>query len=185
MINRVLSVSAHVFRGREVLFLDANVWLYLFGPQYAKGSSVEVKSYSAAFKNILTAGCTIFIDALVLSEFVNSSARYYYNVLPRSGRPRTFKTYRGGQVFLMQAKQIAIACSSILRHCRRIDSGFGNLDVNELLVRYQAGKLDFNDSVILQLCMKKNLTLVTHDADFKNQAVTVLTANPKLLSQVK
>ena len=55
------------------------------------------------------------------------------------------------------------------------------LEMNELLDDYAAGGFDFNDQVITELCKRKGLTLITHDGDFKDSGVPILTANKKLL----
>lgn len=41
---------------------------------------------------------------------------------------------------------------------------------------------DFNDQVLAELCKSRNLTLVTHDGDFKDLGLNLLTANQSLLS---
>jgi len=50
-----------------------------------------------------------------------------------------------------------------------------------LLVQYEEGDSDFNDQVLVEICKSKDLTLITHDADFKAVDINILTANKKLL----
>lgn len=52
--------------------------------------------------------------------------------------------------------------------------------MNELLKDYAAGDSDFNDQVIVELCKREDLTLVTHDGDFKGSGIPILTANKNL-----
>jgi hypothetical protein len=42
--------------------------------------------------------------------------------------------------------------------------------------------MDFNDYVLAELCNKKGLALVTHDADLKGLTLNILTENTRLLS---
>ena len=52
----------------------------------------------------------------------------------------------------------------------------------ELLNEFAAGECDFNDQVIIKLCKKEELTLITHDADFRDAGIPILTANHRLLN---
>ena len=65
--------------------------------------------------------------------------------------------------------------------CTLLDSGFSDLQIDGMFADYAKGKFDFNDQIIAELCSKKKLTLVTHDGDFKNYHVPLLTANRRLL----
>ena len=49
---------------------------------------------------------------------------------------------------------------------------------------YARGGCDFNDQLITALCKSEELTLITHDRDFKGkrQEISILTANKELLS---
>jgi predicted nucleic acid-binding protein len=40
---------------------------------------------------------------------------------------------------------------------------------------------DFNDLMLIELCKKNMFALVTHDIDFKDSDIHVLTANNELL----
>ena len=51
-----------------------------------------------------------------------------------------------------------------------------------LLSDFEANSRDFNDAILAQLCRAKDLKLVTHDGDFKDCGITILTANSNLLS---
>jgi predicted nucleic acid-binding protein len=181
MPGRIRRLSSYRFRETDRLLFDANVWLFLYSPQYGPNDS-RVRIYSAALKSVLAAHSPIFIDALVLSEFINTWARFTYNTLPALAKPKDFKTYRNGSAFRPAAKAISDACRRILRHATRIESEFSSLDIDAVLSGYEAGKLDFNDRVLAELCNKKGLALVTHDADLKGQTLSILTENARLLT---
>jgi predicted nucleic acid-binding protein len=181
MPGRIRRLSTYRFRETDRLLFDANIWLFLYSPQYGPNDS-RVRIYSAALKSVLAAHSPIFIDALVLSEFINTWARFAYNRLPATAKPKDFKAYRNSSAFKPVAKAISDACRRILRHAARIDSEFLSLDIDAALRGYEAGKLDFNDYILAQLCNKKGLALVTHDADLKGQTLTILTENTRLLT---
>lgn len=180
MSPRTFRVNDYSYSRGDRLFFDANVWLFLFGPQYSPWDP-RVRPYSAAFKKVLAARCSLFIDVLVLSEFVNRSAKYAYNTLPASEKPQKFKIYRSSPDFRRVAKRIAGDCRRIVNHCTPMESGFAALDLHTLLSEYELAKADLNDLVLARLCTAKGLMFVTDDADFKGQGLNLLTANSKLL----
>lgn len=181
MPGKIHRLSTYRFRDTDQLLFDANVWLFLYSPQYGPNDS-RVRVYSAALKKILAARSHIHIDALVLSEFINTWARFAYNTIPTGGRPRDFKTYRNSSAFNPIGKGIADACRRILRHATRIDSEFPSLNIDAVLSGYEAGKADFNDCVLVELCVTKGFTFVTDDGDFKGLTLTILTENRNLLA---
>jgi predicted nucleic acid-binding protein len=130
---------------------------------------------------MLEARSTIFIDAMVLSEFVNVLARLAYNSLPAAQRPSDFKAFRRSSSFKMTAASIADSCTRILQVVTRIESGFTSCDPADLIGRYQAGRSDFNDLLLAHLCRTEALTFLTDDADFRGSGLAILTANAKLL----
>jgi predicted nucleic acid-binding protein len=174
------SIDRYRFTPSDKLLLDANVWLFIFSPQY-RPTDRRAKVYSTALKRMLEARCTIFIDAMILSEFVNVLARLAYNSLPAAQRPSDFKKFRSGSSFKTTAASISDSCSRILQVVTRIESGFTSCDTGDLIRRYQTGRSDFNDLLLTHLCMREALTFVTDDADFRGSGLAVLTANDKLL----
>lgn len=177
MAPKAKSVKNYNFTARDKLFLDANIWLYLHGPQQPRAANY-VKTYSDAYKRMLSAQSQIYIDVLIVSEFVNRYARLQHK-FAASGQ--NFKAFRNSLVFKMHAQDIADDVKRVLKHCSRIESGFATLNTNDLLNDFAAGGSDFNDQVIAELCKRMGLTLVTHDGDFNAPGISVLTANRSLL----
>ena len=79
------------------------------------------------------------------------------------------------------AADIVATVRRILRFTSRYDSGFDSVDIEAMLTLYASGKSDFNDLMLVELCKSHDLTLVTHDADFQDSDIPILTANRKLL----
>jgi predicted nucleic acid-binding protein len=180
MPERARAIEGHTFTRSDKLLLDANVWLFIDSPRY-RPTDRQAKIYSTALKRMLDARCTIFIDALILSEFVNVLARWEYNNLPVPQRPSDFKTFRNSSAFKATAKNIADSCWRILQIATRIESRFASCDPADLLHQYEAGRSDFNDLLLAHLCRDQALTLVTDDADFRGIGLPILTANSRLL----
>ena len=178
MTLNAVSVEKYDFQSQDELFLDANVWLYVYGPQNPK--SYWVKVYSKAFERILIAKSCIYIDILVVSEFINTYARLKWNL--NAPHIKAFKTFRKSDDFKTIAREIADNTKRVLGHCSKIESDFKTLRIDNLMNDYAAGYSDFNDQVITELCKRKGLKLITNDSDFKGQDITILTANKKLLS---
>jgi hypothetical protein len=181
MGSTVFPVDQYRYSGKESLLFDANVWLFILGPQYSS-KDPKVSGYSVGLKRILAAKVNVFIDVLILSEFINAWARFAFNTIPSHQRPRTFKTFRKSPSFQPVAQNIAAATRRMLRLCSRTDSGFDSLNPDSLLTGYEAGNKDFNDQVLEDLCSRRGFNLVTDDADFKGTNLTLFTANPKLLN---
>src|SRR3990172_730256 len=130
MPGTVGRLSIYGFRETDRLLFDANVWLFLYSPQYGPNDN-RVRTYSGAVKSALTVQSHIFVDALVLSEFINAWARFTYNKLPASTKPKDFKKYRNSPTFRPVAKGIADACRRILGCAMRIDTEFSSLNIND------------------------------------------------------
>jgi len=175
--NRTEDIRHYTFRPTDVLLVNANVWLYIYGPS-APGDW-RARTYSGALGKMLTAKSRICIDVLVLSEFINRYARLGYE-LYAAAYP-TFKNFRQSPDFKPVAQTIAVTAQRILQTCARLESGFAALDVAALMSEYEQGEADFNDLVLADLCRRNGLTLVTHDGDFKDCGLTLVTASRYLL----
>lgn len=175
-----VSMAGYNFQPTDDVFLDANIWLFIYGPRQAP-EKTEV--YSEALYRLLEARSRLFVDVLVLSEVINSCARIRWQLDPlkREG----FKRFRNSSRFAPVAREITDYVRRIVAHCSRIESGFQFVDIEGLMSEYQVGGSDFNDQVIRELCKSNGFKLLTDDGDFDTQGLTVLTANPRLLRGVR
>lgn len=178
VMSKIESAAGYRFQKRDGLLFDANIWIYLYAPANPHHRAVDV--YSKMFKRILNVRCSLFIDVLIVSEIVNRLARMKWN----RSKYRQFKDYRDSNEFEAEAIQLTSTVRQILRHCVKLESGFPLVDVESLLDAFEAGAYDFNDQIILDVCRRHGLTLVTHDGDFREADVTIVTANRKLLKRV-
>lgn len=178
--NKTYKVDRYPYSEKDKLFFDANIWLFLYGPQDLKDWRIPV--YSKALHHILSAKGKVFIDVLVFSEIINRYARIEFELNKTLGGSTNFKTFRNSSKFNKVAKDIVDACRRILKNCERTQSDFKGVDIDSLLNDFQAGQHDFNDPMLAEICKLQGLKLVTHDGDFKDRGLTVLTANKRLLS---
>jgi predicted nucleic acid-binding protein len=177
MTHRAEEITRYDFKSSDALLLDANIWLFVYGPQKPRDSRVAV--YSKALERILVARSRVYIDALIVSEFINAYARLEWRLLAPAIE---FKKFRKSKEFKPVAEAIAADVKRVLRHCTRVENGFESLAVDALLDEYAAGDSDFNDQILTTLCNKKSLTMVTDDGDFKGRGIPVVTANKQLLT---
>ena len=180
MENNISDVRHHIYTSEDKLFLDANIWLYIFGPQEPKYQKrLWINIYSEVFKSVLNANSQIYIDVLILSEFINRYARLKYQV--DSPVDVEFKDFRKTEAFRIIAQDISNDVERMLKYCTRIECGFGDLHIQSLLSDYAKGDSDFNDHVLAELCKHNGFILITNDSDFKIQGIPILTANRYML----
>lgn len=178
MANNAFSVANYNFTPEDELLLDTNIWLFVYGPQ--KPGDAKVATYSQALAKILAAKSSIYIDVLIVSEFINTYARVKWNVM---GKPHgDFKQFRKSQDFNPIAQDVAADIRRVLSHCARVENGFETLDIDSLIGEFAVGDSDFNDQVIAALCQQRGLKLVTDDGDFRGQGIPLVTANRRLLA---
>jgi predicted nucleic acid-binding protein len=171
------------FNSDEKIFLDTNVWYYIYGPKPKKPDEIIFRNiYSNALEKMLEGGCQIFIDALVISEFVNRYARDFYDrkYSGFSSKPK-FKDFRKSQEFKSNAKLIADQTKKIIKDSHPCDLDFKSMNLHSHLIDYEKCVLDFNDILFGDLCKNKAYILVTNDGDFKGHCASILTANNNLL----
>ena len=70
MRNRAENITHYVFKSTDALLLDANIWFFVYGPHRLDDKRVPV--YSGALDRILKAKSRIYVDVLILSEFINT-----------------------------------------------------------------------------------------------------------------
>ncbi|RJP58800.1 MAG: PIN domain-containing protein [Deltaproteobacteria bacterium] len=177
MTHKAEPITSYTFTSADELLLDTNVWLLVYGPQ--KPGDIKVATYSQALAKILAAQCRIYIDVLIVSEFINAYARMKWKLV--APHINQFKAFRRSPDFKPVAQDIAADVRCVLNHCSRIENGFEALNIVGLIDEYAAGDADFNDQIIAVLCKRKGLKLVTDDGDFSGQGIPVLTANKRLL----
>lgn len=177
MTPKVEAITGYTFTATDELLLDANIWLLVYGPQ--KPGDRRVAVYSQALNDMLAAKSRIYIDVLIVSEFINAYARIKWRLF--SSTFPDFKQFRKSSHFQPIAQDIAADMKQVLRHCTPIANGFEALAIDDLLNTYAAGNSDFNDQVLAALCQKAGLKLVTDDADFKGRPIPIITDNRNLL----
>ena len=177
--NKIFDVRKHSFSNSDAFLVDANIWLYLYGPG-GTPTSWTAMTYSGVFARILSAGCSLFLDVLVLSEFINRFARLEMRRLKWASDK--FKDFRQSAEYPPVAKSIEEQVNQILIACQPVDHPFSEWNINDLLKDFSGGSLDWNDQLIAENCRNNGFSLLTHDGDFTEGGISVFTANKRLLT---
>lgn len=182
MLANIHDINSYSFSKNEAFLIDANVWLYIHYPQYSQ--DWVSKTYSNAFGKMLKTKCSILLDAIVTSEFINRYSRLEHKLAydnDPQNIPLNFKSFRQSSQYANIAVTIANVTRRILSHCQRINGCFDSVNMRSLLYEYESKLLDFNDQILAEMCISNQLKLITHDGDFGNSYITILTANQRLL----
>ncbi|MCU1347944.1 MAG: hypothetical protein JWO56_974 [Acidobacteria bacterium] len=120
----------------------------------------------------------ILIDAMVVSELVNSWARFEF----RQAKAGKFKEFRNGPAFPSIAAEIAAALRSILSLAKPVGTSFANLSLGGLLSTFERGGTDFNDLLIVETCRSRACVLITDDGDMRDADIPIVTGRASLLA---
>ncbi|MCC6611671.1 MAG: type II toxin-antitoxin system VapC family toxin [Burkholderiales bacterium] len=181
MSGNIVDASRYAFSDKDRILVDANVWLYLFAPN--PPGSPAVRSYSAVFTSIQKGQGKLYLDVLVLSEFVNRYARLEHQIQKGTGAAvsHDFKTFRDSADFVPIAQAIQASVMKIGRYAQLIDHPLTAFDLPAVLTEFATGRRDINDELLAQCCNRHGLMLLTNDADLVHTGITILTTNPQLL----
>lgn len=169
-----------------ITVFDSNIWLYILAPICYNPNTFMTESYTRIFRTMLSLNCNIYTNNMIISEIVNTILRYEYNsynVDPDLEDIR-YKSFRETKPFQEIASDIAMYIRKIAQVSKLYDINQVSNDLwFELADTFQEGKHDFNDLIIIKICGKQNLILVTHDRDFKECGLKILSKNPELKKQ--
>lgn len=164
----------------DCFFFDNNVWMFLFSP-ISGVNNMQQRAYGNLLRSIQTAKAAIFINSLVVSEYINRSLKLNYSLW----RDREFKSgnrfvdykrdYRPTEDFDNAQKEAYDEMSDILSIAHRKPDDFNALKLDEVM---NAKGMDFNDAYYANFCKLNRLILVTDDRDLQNSPldITILTA---------
>jgi len=179
MKNKAYDLADYSFSSGEQILVDTNVWLYLF-PAPGNSQNNYAQQYSMAFAQLVSAKAQPILDPIILSEYLNRYTRIEWE-----GKYKalfsTYKDFRNSSDFSAVALTAEIFAKKILNFCMVHSIPANELDLSQILTDFLAGNIDFNDALLVNICKKRNLKLMTNDGDFQYGGIDVLTTNPKLL----
>lgn len=164
----------------DCFFFDNNVWMILFSP-ISGAKEKQQKIYSKLLRNIQSARATIFINSLIVSEYINRSLKLNYAFW----RDREFKSgnrlvdykkdFRPSKDFEIAQEEAYQEMSVILSLAHRKPDDFNALDLGRIM---KAKGMDFNDAYYADFCRLNRLIFVSDDKDLQTCTldITILTA---------
>jgi len=171
------------------IFLDTNIWIYLFG-SFSDSQKSIVKKYSRAFKYLTQSNNKLYTDVTVISEFINRYQRHKFGIYKvNKNKMRNFdfkRDYKKTSDFKEHLRLVSsIVENKILKWTFTANFNYENNDIRELINNFEEKAIDFNDLHIEKLCKMKNLILLTHDGDYSDSSIDIISCNPKLLAGQK
>jgi predicted nucleic acid-binding protein len=176
----VHSIDSYNFPESKSYFFDTNIWLYIYGP--IGWPDQKSDAYSRALKEIRDSKGTIYINCMIISEFINAFSRIEFKQQTEFSRYKEFRDSLGYRVI---AQDIAYNVKKILKSTLACDPELQAIKLTEVMDLFEQGKYDFNDLLFAQICRAKNMVFVTHDKDFSELGVEILTSNEKLVDKGK
>lgn len=168
MSNRI-KLSTYEPKATDKVFIDTNVWLYLFCPIGSYKEKV-VEQYNKVFYKILKSECQIYTSALIVSEFFNTYCRIDFQIRKKEN-PKQYKQYKNDFRNTEEFNELILdVCdiinNKILKHAKRLNDNFDKIDMSKILIADK--NFDFNDKYFANICEKNNIKIITNDKDFLN-----------------
>lgn len=179
MKNKIYNLESYSFSSGEQVLVDANIWIYLF-PAPSDPNQRFGKQYSSAFSALIKSKAEPILDPMILSEYLNRYCRIEWEGNYKSKYPK-FKDFRNSSDFSVVALSVKTYASEILDCCKIHSIPANEIDLVHALADFTNGDIDFNDAVLVDICKKRNLKLMTNDGDFQKGGIEILTINPRLL----
>jgi len=174
--SKVHSVEGYDFSEGRHFFFDTNIWLYIYGPISFPDWRSDV--YSRALKEIRASEGSIYINCMIISEFVNAFARIEFKQQSEFSK---YKEFRNSPSFRPVAEDISHNVKKILINTLTCDPELAAVKLPEIMDSFEEGRYDFNDLLYSEVCRAKDLIFVTHDRDFRDLGIEILTANERML----
>jgi len=164
------------------LFLDTNIWLYLYYPQNTTVAKQIIDNYSNAFDEILSKKCLIVTDMIQMSELINLVLRIEFRAYTNDKVNISFKEYRETTSYIEALANAKTLSLNILKSAT-LRSGIFNAEELKTMVD-NCDQADFNDIYFANFCFKENAIIITHDYDFNaiNTKIELYTLNNKYLN---
>lgn len=162
-------------------FFDTNILVYLHGP-YVDWTDWRTRIYSKLMSGILSQHGRILIDTIVVTEFINLYIRILHRDLADRGIvSSSYKDFRRTVAFEAIADAAGTDLTGFCRSAEVLETKIDRDQIEQHCGTLKEGSLDFNDLVIADACRRHSLVLVTHDGDFHEVDVPVITANRRFV----
>ena len=162
----IIKASQHQPSKSFSYMFDTNIWLYIYGP-VAGSNARKQRVYSNLLSAILNRNATIFINSLILSEYINRVLRIGFDQWKNltCNNVASYKyEYRKTKAYSITLKDAIEQVKDILKIAQRIPDDFNSIDINDVLDTMNQAA-DYNDSYLVKCCEKANIKFVSDDRD--------------------
>ena len=156
----------------EKVFIDTNVLIYLFSPDFVSTNQKQIDEYSQILDILLQKEANIYISSVVISEFINRILRINYkkNI---DKYPDFKKDYRNSNEYKNSLNLILKQLKKILQISIKIDDNFSEFEILEWYKKDINMDLDFNDLIISFIVENYKFKLLTNDKDFEKFGINI------------
>lgn len=168
--NRVIE-DTHIFEKKNKYIVDTNVLLSLYGnKKYNQQIETNKKLKKAVqyYNRALAQKCTIYVPAIVISEFVNRFLTECWNEFQKKNPGKKLdkkKDYRNTKHYEKDCQYIKeVIEKEILSVLKPISDDFDKLPLNQM---FKLDEDDFNDRLVIHIANKNNLYVISADVDIK------------------
>lgn len=166
------------FEERKIFF-DTNIWISIYGNDPRSSHGVYSDFYSAALK----AGNEIVVNEFVISEYFNRVCKIEYELLFGTGEWSRYKARRlADPEFMERVESVRDTCLNILDDCIYMPASPGKAALSDCVESAAGGKLDLTDTFLVRQCREQGYVFVSHDGDFCDCGLDLVTANVKVLA---
>ncbi len=162
--------STYKISPSDHVFIDTNILIFLFSPSFVNSNKFQVKKYSTIFQTMVEKKCTLYLNEVVISEFINRCMRLdFAHNFNTDGSKDYKRDYRSSSEYQVTLKIVLKELKKILRFTNAINDEFESFDlINQLTSNIES---DFNDLIIADTVQKKGFKLLSDDGDFKQLGI--------------
>ncbi|MDC0932708.1 type II toxin-antitoxin system VapC family toxin [Arcobacteraceae bacterium] len=161
-----LSILYNIKQEKKV-FIDTNILIFLFSPySMSREYDTQKETYSEVLGLLMEYKSKLYINSIVISEFINVSLKLDFNKNFNKNDDKDFKKdYRGSKPYKCTLNSILVQLKQILKICDKIDDDFKQFNVLDEFT--ENTNLDFNDVLIADTVIHNKLEILTNDQDFQ------------------
>ncbi|WP_428194601.1 hypothetical protein [Deinococcus saxicola] len=165
-MKKRINAADYVVDSSHKFLIDANVWLYIAGPQ-ANQNNFNTRNYSRLLRDLLSSKVEIFYTDLIVSEYINRVLRIYYGVYKDSNNDQSisFKEYRNTKDYINSMTQVKIGLDLIASIAQPVELDGWNVYLKGISSYMLNNPSDYNDIIISEISKIRGLILISNDGD--------------------
>lgn len=157
--------SLNTFNDSDKIIIDANVLIYVYCPLNSSSYDDFISHYTEILEKISKAKASVFVNSLIISEFINRWLRMDFKKSPFASADFK-KDYRASERYRNTMRVILSELKKFYRQHKvtNIDDNFSNIN---FLSHYDKEiQNDFNDIIIAENAISNKCKILTQDGDF-------------------